>query len=126
MAAIESTTTALGSSFQEIFDKQRLADFALVDGSAELILRLRSRNLAVVIITSGHEEVQRPKLKACHAADIDIFGETNIIVGGEELRAGRQDKPSASIFLKACELVGCEPSEAVMVGDSLSSDIQGA
>merc|ERR1712129_414578 len=63
MAAIESTTTALGSSFQEIFDKQRLADFALVDGSAELILRLRSRNLAVVIITSGHEEVQRPKLK---------------------------------------------------------------
>lgn len=124
MAAMESATSSLGSRFQETFDRQRLADLVLVDGSTELIMRLKSRGLAVVIITAGHEEIQWPKLKACRAAD--IVGEASIIVGGDELRAGRQDKPSASIFLKACDLVGCEPSEAIMVGDSLSSDIQGA
>ena len=26
-------------------------------------------------------------------------------------------KPSASVFLTACQIVGCEPSEAVMIGD---------
>ena len=28
--------------------------------------------------------------------------------------------------MRACTIAGCEPSEAVMVGDSLASDIQGA
>lgn len=123
-AFVESQSNSLGDCFQETFDRQRLADFALVDGAAELIGRLRAKGLAVVIITSGHEDVQRPKLQACRAAD--VVGEENIIVGGEELRAGREDKPHASIFLKACAVAGCEPSEAVMVGDSLQSDIQGA
>ena len=39
---------------------------------------------------------------------------------------GDAEKPAASIFKKACKLVGCEPSQAVHVGDSLAADIQGA
>jgi len=123
-AAVESATASLAEQLQSVFDRQRMADFVLLDGVSELIGRLRRNGLSVVIITSGHEEVQRAKLRACNAAD--IVGEGSIIVGGEELRAGREDKPGASIFLKACALAGCEPSEAVMIGDSLSSDIQGA
>merc|ERR1719198_1460142 len=123
-AFIESASTSLGQSFQDIFDNHRLANFSFIDGAADLIRRLQRQGLGVVIITSGHEEIQRPKLRACCAAD--VFGDTNIIVGGEELRAGREDKPNASIFMKACAIAGCEPSEACMVGDSLQSDIQGA
>jgi len=43
----------------------------------------------------------------------------------EEVLAGRPEKPAASIFLKACEMVGVQPSEAVHVGDSLKADIAG-
>ena len=37
---------------------------------------------------------------------------------------GRKEKPDAGIFLKACQLAGVDPSEAVHVGDSLTTDIQ--
>jgi N-acylneuraminate-9-phosphatase len=49
----------------------------------------------------------------------------NIIVGGEEVLAGRKEKPDRGIFMKACKYVGCLPSEAIHVGDSLGADIQG-
>jgi putative hydrolase of the HAD superfamily len=35
-------------------------------------------------------------------------------------------KPSPTIFLAALELVGAEPGEAVMVGDSPADDVDGA
>jgi HAD superfamily hydrolase (TIGR01509 family) len=35
-------------------------------------------------------------------------------------------KPDASIFLEACARFGVEPSQCLMIGDSLSSDIAGA
>jgi ribonucleotide monophosphatase NagD (HAD superfamily) len=43
----------------------------------------------------------------------------------EEVLAGRPEKPAASIFLKACEMAGVQPSEAVHVGDSLKADVAG-
>ena len=35
-------------------------------------------------------------------------------------------KPAAAVFERALELAGAAPSEAVHVGDSLESDVQGA
>ena len=35
-------------------------------------------------------------------------------------------KPDARIFLAACELAGCAPSELMHIGDSLESDVAGA
>jgi len=115
---------SLGAHLQHVFHVERLSVFKLVDGSQEVIQRLRDRSLSILIITNGHHAVQRPKLKACHAAD--VFGESHLIVSGEELLAGRVEKPEPEIFHRACSIAGCEPSEAVMVGDSLASDIQGA
>eukprot|EP00958_Prasinococcus_capsulatus_P006030 scaffold577_cov405-Prasinococcus_capsulatus_cf.AAC.7 len=37
-----------------------------------------------------------------------------------------ENKPARSIFLKALGMANCEPKEAIHVGDSLSTDIQGA
>ena len=53
-----------------------------------------------------------------------MFGD-RILVGGEEVLAGRKEKPDPGIFLKACELAGCTPAEAIHVGDSLTTDVQG-
>ena len=65
--------------------------------------------------------MQRDKIVACNAEA--LF--PKIIVGGEEVLEGRPEKPAASIFMKACEMAGCEPAEAIHVGDSVASDIQG-
>jgi len=35
-------------------------------------------------------------------------------------------KPSPDIWLEACKLANCEPSEAIMLGDSIEADIVGA
>ena len=45
---------------------------------------------------AAHTQIQHEKLKACKAAD--WF--KNIIVGGDEVVAGRKEKPDKAIFLK--------------------------
>ena len=50
----------------------------------------------------------------------------NILVGREEVLAGRGEKPCASIFREACARVGMGPGEAVHVGDSWRADARGA
>ena len=43
----------------------------------------------------------------------------------QEVLKGDQEKPHPSIFAKACKLAECDFGEAIHVGDSLKSDIQG-
>ena len=66
---------------------------------------LRQQGYKVLIITNGHADIQRGKLRQLHA--VDLFD--GILVGGEEIAAGRAEKPAASIFLRACEMAGCTP-----------------
>lgn len=49
-----------------------------------------------------------------------------MIVGGDEVLAGRGEKPDPRIFARACELTGIPPEESIHVGDSLASDVRGA
>ena len=88
-----------------------------------MLRHLAAKGVAAVIITNGHHKVQRDKLMACDAAA--LFPEPEkIIVGGEEVLEGRGEKPAVSIFVKACEVAGCTPEEAIHVGDSLTTDVQ--
>ena len=43
----------------------------------------------------------------------------------EEVLKGEYEKPHPSIFAKACKLADCTESEAIHVGDSLKTDVQG-
>ena len=107
-----------------IFRDVRLETLKIRERVREGIARLRSRGICVGIITNGHEIVQREKLAACGAyACVDG---KNILVGGEEVLAGRGEKPCASIFREACARVGVGPGEAVHVGDSWRADARGA
>jgi N-acylneuraminate-9-phosphatase len=120
-AASPPPPAGLASEVQACFSRTRLRLFAFVPGVEDLIADLKSRGLEVAIITNGHHEVQRAKVTACGASD----HVRHIIVGGEEELNGGYQKPHASIFLKACTLTGCAPQEAIIVGDSLSADVQG-
>mmetsp|Transcript_29029 Transcript_29029/g.48733 ORF Transcript_29029/g.48733 Transcript_29029/m.48733 type:complete len:251 (-) Transcript_29029:188-940(-) len=113
--------TPLADAIQKCFDDTRLADFPFIDGTLAMLATFKARGIKVVIITNGHHFIQHEKLKACKAAELFEY----ILVGGDEVVAGRKEKPDAGIFLKACQLAGVDPSEAVHVGDSLTTDIQG-
>lgn len=116
------TDEPLSEALQAKYDEVRYGLFDFVEGVEAMVSELEGRGLEVAIITNGHHKVQRDKLEACNA--YRIFH--HIIVGGEEVFGGRMEKPDPAIFLKACKYVGCKPSEAVHVGDSLGSDIGGA
>ncbi len=108
---------AAGQAAQAYFDHQRMEAFCFFPGVAELLVSLREK-YRLVVITNGPIFSQHPKLAALNMVEwVD-----HIIVGGEE----PEEKPAASIFQKALDLVGAAPEEVIHIGDSLSSDIAGA
>lgn len=75
-----------------------------------MVANMRASGLKTVIITNGHAEIQRTKLLACQAAE--LFD--GILVGGEEVLAGRMEKPHPGIFLAACKLADCNPAQVFL------------
>lgn len=89
----------------------------LIDGAEEVVRRLR-RGRLLAIVTNGFAEVQRSRI-----AGSPLAGLFDTVVISEEVGA---QKPDAEIFRIAFERLGTEDrTSAIMVGDSLTSDIQG-
>ncbi|EMN7238897.1 HAD-IA family hydrolase [Vibrio parahaemolyticus] len=102
---------------QHYFDSARMGAFTFFPGVKEMLTDLR-KHYKLVVITNGPIFSQHPKLKATQMNEwVD-----HIIVGGEE----PEEKPAASIFQKALNLVDVKPEEALHIGDSLAADIVGA
>ncbi|ELI5409851.1 HAD-IA family hydrolase [Vibrio parahaemolyticus] len=102
---------------QHYFDSARMGAFTFFPGIKEMLTDLR-KHYKLVVITNGPIFSQHPKLKA---TQMDEWVD-HIIVGGEE----PEEKPAASIFQKALNLVDIKPEEALHIGDSLAADIAGA
>ncbi|EGR1598146.1 TPA: HAD family hydrolase [Vibrio parahaemolyticus] len=102
---------------QHYFDSARMGAFTFFPGVKEMLTDLRE-HYKLVVITNGPIFSQHPKLKA---TQMDEWVD-HIIVGGEE----PEEKPAASIFQKALNLVDVKPEEALHIGDSLAADIAGA
>lgn len=77
-----------------------------------------SRAFHASLLTNGAPAMQRAKVRASGLATYfrDVF------VGGEFA----QGKPAPFIFSAALKAAGCQPNEAVYVGDSLVHDVVGA
>ncbi|MTI30526.1 YjjG family noncanonical pyrimidine nucleotidase [Xanthovirga aplysinae] len=84
---------------------------------AREVLEVLKDKFHLHIITNGFQDVQLPKLE------------------GSQLRSYFRkiitsdcgfNKPDPRIFLYAMEKAGCEPSEALMIGDNLQADVFGA
>ncbi|NMT93397.1 HAD-IA family hydrolase, partial [Vibrio alginolyticus] len=102
---------------QHYFDSARMGAFTFFPGVKEMLTDLRKHD-KLVVIANGPIFSQHPKLKA---TQMDEWVD-HIIVGGEE----PEEKPAASIFQKALNLVDIKPEEALHIGDSLAADIAGA
>jgi len=89
----------------------------LIDGAEAVVRRLFGRH-RLAIITNGLSEVQHARIERS-----PIAGLFEAVVVSEEVGV---QKPEAGIFQVAFDLLGIsDRSQAIMVGDSLSSDVQG-
>ncbi|PSW34507.1 HAD family hydrolase [Photobacterium phosphoreum] len=104
-------------AIQAAFDDGRMAGFDFFPEVKAMLASLR-QHYKLVVITNGPVFSQHPKLAATTMNEHVDY----IIVGGEE----PAEKPALSIFQKALDWVGCQPNEALHMGDSLAADIAGA
>lgn len=90
----------------------------LKKGVVKTLKQLRNKKIKIGIVTNLTAHIQLRKLSILKLTEyVDVF------VSSEE--AGRE-KPHPSPFLLALNKLDVKPSEVVMVGDSLTSDIEGA
>ncbi|MBR2699381.1 MAG: YjjG family noncanonical pyrimidine nucleotidase [Clostridia bacterium] len=89
----------------------------MLPNALEVVRRIAEK-LPVVIVTNGMTSIQRSRFARSPLTDI-VSG----IVISEEIGVS---KPRPEIFLRALEPMGAEPSEALMIGDGIKSDILGA
>lgn len=85
---------------------------------AEDVVRTLATKYPLVIVSNGFIEVQYRKIDRSGLRDCFSW-----IVLSEEVGA---QKPNPKIYERALELCGCRASEVLMIGDSWTSDIQGA
>ncbi|MFC5277678.1 HAD family hydrolase [Halorubrum rubrum] len=95
-----------------------VAEMELFDEVEETLDALREAGLAVVVVTNLTTRVQLRKL-----AHLDIDDRIDRLVTSEEV--GRE-KPSALPFTAALSALDLRASEAVMVGDNVVADVEGA
>lgn len=103
----------IGAEFLRLTNKY----FSVLPGAAEVVKAL-AKNYPLTIISNGFKEVQYYKFE--HSGLIPYFTHTII---SEEVGI---NKPQPGIFEIALERNGITADEAVMIGDSYSSDIAGA
>ncbi len=97
----------------------RLAEGSVLLPGAEALCRALAERYDLALVTNGVPYVQRRRLEASPLAP--LFGERVYISGELGCR-----KPERIYFEKVLDGLGAEPWEALVIGDSLSSDIQGA
>jgi HAD superfamily hydrolase (TIGR01662 family) len=94
---------------------ERHENFELYDDVPGTLATLRSAGLRIGLVSNSSRDVQEFALH--HGLDVDA--------GLSSFHHGHT-KPHASIFRAVLDLLEVEPPEAVMVGDTIADDIEGA
>jgi HAD superfamily hydrolase (TIGR01662 family) len=94
---------------------ERHENFELYDDVAEALAGLRTAGLRIGLVSNSARDVW--EFAQHHGLDVDA--------GISSFHHGRT-KPHASIFRAVLDLLEVKPSEAVMVGDTIADDIEGA
>ena len=90
----------------------------LIDGASELLQRLKKKGYQIYYVTNGTREVQWPRLKQ---SGLEKLADGIFI--SEEIGYQKPDKNYFEIVFS--RINGFAKEEAIIIGDSLSSDIQG-
>jgi FMN hydrolase / 5-amino-6-(5-phospho-D-ribitylamino)uracil phosphatase len=90
-------------------------NFELFEDALPVLEELRVADLRIGLVSNGIRDLT--EFVAHHRLDVDAIVDS---------RSHGRVKPHPTIFEAALELLGATAGEAVMVGDSLEEDIQGA
>jgi len=94
---------------------ERSENFDLYDDVLPTLAQLRTHGLKLGLVSNGGREIS--DFVVHHGLDVDCAVAS---------RAHGWIKPHESIFRAALDLIGVAPTDAVMVGDSVEDDIDGA
>jgi len=94
---------------------ERHDNFSLYDDVPDTVAGLRSAGLSIGLVSNSARDVR--EFARHHGLEVDA--------GISSFHHGRT-KPHASIFRAVLDLLDVEPAEAVMVGDTIADDIEGA
>jgi putative hydrolase of the HAD superfamily len=94
---------------------ERHENFSLYDDVPGVLAALRSAGLRLGLVSNSARDVR--EFARHHGLEVDA--------GISSFHHGHS-KPHASIFRAVLDLLGVEPEEAVMVGDNIADDIEGA
>jgi len=94
----------------EIFRARSLPELRALDGSRDLLLRLKARGLRLVVASSAAEEELTPLLRIAGADDL-VDRKTS----GDDVE---RSKPDPDIVAAALRHLGSSPDQAVMIGDT--------
>lgn len=94
------------------------AGWSLFDDAVPALRRARSAGLSVAIFTNGDDNQQRHKLRV-----LGLDKEVDLLIASSTLPAG---KPDPRAFNGALDKIGIRADEALMIGNSLDKDVQGA
>lgn len=91
-------------------------NFELYEDVPPVLRELRRHGLSIGLLSNtGHGRLER--LVSAYSLDVDA-----VLTSGTHGKT----KPSPTIFSAILELLGVEPGEALMVGDTLRDDVEGA
>jgi putative hydrolase of the HAD superfamily len=94
---------------------ERHENFELYDDVPDALAALRAAGLGIGLVSNSARDVR--EFARHHSLDVDA--------GISSFHHGRT-KPHASIFRAVLDLLGVEPANAAMVGDTIADDIDGA
>ena len=94
---------------------ERHENFELYDDAAPVLAELREQGLCIGLVSNSARDVR--EFASHHGLEVDA--------GISSFHHGHT-KPHASIFRAVLDLLEVEPAEAVMVGDTIADDIEGA
>ncbi|MGH2935079.1 MAG: HAD family hydrolase [Gaiellaceae bacterium] len=94
---------------------ERHENFELYDDTLPVLEDLRARGLKIGLVSNSARDVRA--FARHHALEIDA--------GISSFHHGKT-KPHASIFRAVLDLLGVDPGEAAMVGDTVEDDVEGA
>ena len=124
-SSIECALTASGRAIPgdieercEIAVREYAGSIELLPGALEILARYDG--LPKAIVSNGPSDMQRAAISSAQLAP--YFD--HILISGDADVAVR--KPNPQIFLRACSRLGVSPDHALMIGDNIEADIEGA
>jgi len=89
----------------------------LFEGVSDVLRKLKSNSLKLAIATTDSHKRTEESLKFLEVAQF-----FDAVIGADDVE---NPKPAPDLVLEACKQTGCKPSDAVVIGDSLSDMIMG-